>query len=509
MTAKYGPNLGLLEGAALGEGHFADLKKFLRGVDGLAQLQVLDKDLATPPGSPADGDRYIVAASPTGAWSGKAGQVARWTTDGSAWEFYPPKSGWNATCADEPGVLYQHNGTAWIGTSLAPLTSGMIDVLQRNAQGTTIIDMGGNDYYMTEEESQHQAIFLLNTGTGKTCYLYDSVLNPALITIVIYSATGVDFSCCAGGVVIAAAPLATYQLAYTYTTAVELDYARRDSATGQLIDPIDASNITTGTINSARIPTLNQNTTGSAATLTTARTIDGQSFNGSANIAVIAPGTNAATSKATPVDADEIPLVDSAASNVLKKLTWANLKATLKTYFDTLYGCQVYTFASGLYYTVLSSPSDGATAFTQNNIFGTYFPVSVTTTFDRIGIEVTAAIASSTVRLGIFRCVGGVPTTRVLDAGTIDSSTTGAKEITISQSLTPGLYILVACPQGGASSPTLRSRTGGYGIPPPQTSIANQNNTGFNISGVSGAFASSYSFGISQTSSPKVYLRAA
>jgi hypothetical protein len=37
------------------------------------------------------------------------------------------------------------------------------------------------------------------------------------------------------------------------------------------------------------------------------------------------------------VDADELPLVDSAASFVLKKLTWANLKATLKTYLDTLY----------------------------------------------------------------------------------------------------------------------------------------------------------------------------
>lgn len=45
----------------------------------------------------------------------------------------------------------------------------------------------------------------------------------------------------------------------------------------------------------------------------------------------------AATSKATPVDADLLALVDSEASNVLKKLTWANVKATLKTYFDTLY----------------------------------------------------------------------------------------------------------------------------------------------------------------------------
>jgi hypothetical protein len=44
-----------------------------------------------------------------------------------------------------------------------------------------------------------------------------------------------------------------------------------------------------------------------------------------------------ATAKTTPVDADTVPLIDSAASNVLKKLSWANIKATLKTYFDALY----------------------------------------------------------------------------------------------------------------------------------------------------------------------------
>jgi hypothetical protein len=76
---------------------------------------------------------------------------------------------------------------------------------------------------------------------------------------------------------------------------------------------------------------------GTATALQTARNIDGQSFDGTVDITVIAPGTHAASSKATPVDADEIPLVDSAAANVLKKLTWANVKATLKTYFDTLY----------------------------------------------------------------------------------------------------------------------------------------------------------------------------
>lgn len=41
-----------------------------------------------------------------------------------------------------------------------------------------------------------------------------------------------------------------------------------------------------------------------------------------------------AVAKTTPVDADLLPLVDSAASNVLKNLTWGNLKATLKTWIE-------------------------------------------------------------------------------------------------------------------------------------------------------------------------------
>jgi hypothetical protein len=46
---------------------------------------------------------------------------------------------------------------------------------------------------------------------------------------------------------------------------------------------------------------------------------------------------NAATAKTTPVDADFFGLIDSAASNILKKVSWANIKATLKAYFDTFY----------------------------------------------------------------------------------------------------------------------------------------------------------------------------
>jgi hypothetical protein len=46
---------------------------------------------------------------------------------------------------------------------------------------------------------------------------------------------------------------------------------------------------------------------------------------------------NSASGKTTPADADMVGLMNSASSNVLNKLSWLNIKSTLKTYFDSLY----------------------------------------------------------------------------------------------------------------------------------------------------------------------------
>ncbi len=46
----------------------------------------------TPPGSPVDGDCYIVATGGTGAWATKDTNIAAWQ-DG-VWYFYPPRAGW-------------------------------------------------------------------------------------------------------------------------------------------------------------------------------------------------------------------------------------------------------------------------------------------------------------------------------------------------------------------------------------------------------------------------------
>ena len=48
----------------------------IRTLDALAQLAVLDRHFATPPVTPANGDRYIVAANPTGLWTGADSSIA-------------------------------------------------------------------------------------------------------------------------------------------------------------------------------------------------------------------------------------------------------------------------------------------------------------------------------------------------------------------------------------------------------------------------------------------------
>jgi len=81
----------------------------VQGIDW--QDSVLDKDLTSPPGSPSTGDRYIVAASGIGAWSGHDDDVAEW--NGSTWTF-DTKSEGMATWVEDENKLYVYNGTAWV-----------------------------------------------------------------------------------------------------------------------------------------------------------------------------------------------------------------------------------------------------------------------------------------------------------------------------------------------------------------------------------------------------------
>ncbi len=92
---------------------------------------------------------------------------------------------------------------------------------------------------------------------------------------------------------------------------------------------------------------------------------------------------------------------------------------------------------------VLSSGS-----FTMNTGVLTALPIVIfsTHTFVGIGVNIVTGGTASSVRLGIYADNGGTPVggSLVLDAGTVATTAAGAAAITISQSLSPGVYWLVA-----------------------------------------------------------------
>lgn len=64
----------------------------LKRLDGLVQIAVKASGATVPPGTPADGDRYLLGSGATGVWAGRDSSLAVYA-DG-AWWFAAPRIGW-------------------------------------------------------------------------------------------------------------------------------------------------------------------------------------------------------------------------------------------------------------------------------------------------------------------------------------------------------------------------------------------------------------------------------
>ena len=118
MPAQTEPRSGLKYGWTLGENNWntgMDENLLTLGRFGF-HLSVRDRDLNTPPASPATGDTYIVGPAPTGTWSGNAGKVAVYT--GTAWAFGTPRTGWLAHIEDEQKLCCYRAGVWSAGIAI-------------------------------------------------------------------------------------------------------------------------------------------------------------------------------------------------------------------------------------------------------------------------------------------------------------------------------------------------------------------------------------------------------
>lgn len=128
--------------------------------------------------------------------------------------------------------------------------------------------------------------------------------------------------------------------------------------------------------------------------------------------------------------------------------------ATARTTLGAVVVPTQYNVTSSGRYSAVSVPgthSAGGAAASYNEIWYTPFVLDRDRTLTNIGIEVTTS-GASTPLLGVYADSDGVPAARLLNAGSVDPSTTGGKEITgLSLALTAGTRYWLAYQWGGTS----------------------------------------------------------
>ena len=225
----------------------------------------------------------------------------------------------------------------------------------------TLIGFGSGDALTTDPLSQFAATTSLQlkntlsdeTGSGALVF----ATSPTLVTPSLGTPSalvGTNITGTAAGLTVGA------------TTGVEAgadvtDVANVTSA-GALMDSelasiADVKALDQSVISGASPTFTGTNITGTATGLTVGATTGVEAGADVTDAVNIGTSTDGATAKTTLVDADAMGMLDSAAANVWKKITWANIKLSIKTYTDTLYNLYVHPNHSG----DVTSTADGAT----------------------------------------------------------------------------------------------------------------------------------------------------
>lgn len=166
---------------------YATHNQALRELEGRL-VRVKSRTTTAEPGSPANGDTYIVPTGATGTnWSGQDGKVAHYY--GGSWKFWTPVEGTRVWVNDEDQVVV-YNSTLWVLDTRMPMLSKSV--------------AGGVNVTLTEAESRYPAIDLIGaitaninvvvTTTPKLFVVKNSTTGAYTVTVKTSAGTGIIVS---------------------------------------------------------------------------------------------------------------------------------------------------------------------------------------------------------------------------------------------------------------------------------------------------------------------------
>lgn len=110
--------------------------ELLVDMDVIVQSSVISAVITAPPGSPVEGDTYIVPSGATGAWSGHTNKMTMWY--GGAWVMQTPQVGWRCW-SQATSQLLVFSGGVWASFLDSGFSTGISDAvftLSDNADST-------------------------------------------------------------------------------------------------------------------------------------------------------------------------------------------------------------------------------------------------------------------------------------------------------------------------------------------------------------------------------------
>ncbi|MGQ0594113.1 MAG: DUF2793 domain-containing protein [Gammaproteobacteria bacterium] len=136
-------------------------------------IRAKDNDLTTPPGSPAEGDAYIIPSGATGVWASQTSKVAHFS--GGVWTFYTPIEGVRLWLNDED-TEYAFDASSWVAYAIVGRLSKSV--------------AGGSDVTLTAVEARNQILEFTGTLTANI----NVIVPTAPWEWIVYNATAGAFT---------------------------------------------------------------------------------------------------------------------------------------------------------------------------------------------------------------------------------------------------------------------------------------------------------------------------